>query len=138
MLKPWFLASVATLICFGCWGFFGKLTTEYLSTKQAFLYQGLGVCLILLLFQYMLPQTVSTHSFKGNVFGALTGVAYALGTGLFFYAAAKGKITLVIMMTALYPIVTIFLSLIFLSEAITFKHSLGIVLAVIAIMLMAS
>jgi transporter family protein len=57
---------------------------------------------------------------------------------LFFYAAHLGKISIVIMLTALYPIVTLLLSFIFLQEAISIKQSLGVLLAVLAIIFLAT
>lgn len=134
----WLLASLGTLLCFGGWGFFGKLTTFYLTPKQAFLYQGIGVCIAISIFQAFLGGSLFTSSPKGNVLGMLTGGAYALGTALFFYAAHHGKISIVIMLTALYPIITIALSYCFLNEAITSKQAIGVCLAVVAILLMAT
>lgn len=134
----WLISSFGTLFCFGCWGFFGKLTTDYLSARHAFVYQGLGVVFCIAVFQLFLGQGLATSSLKGNLLALLTGIAYAVGTGLFFVAARSGKISIVVMLTALYPIITIALSYCFLNEQISLKQMAGILLASVAILLMAT
>ena len=58
-----------------------------------------------------------------------------LGTLFFFAAASRGKISVVVSMTALYPIITIILAAIFLHEPITVQQVLGMLCAVAAIVL---
>lgn len=131
----WFPAAVICLICFGLWGFFSKITIEYIDPKSALLYQSLGVLLVGLLtaaLMHFRPATVP----KGISFGFLTGVAYGVGCLFYFIAADRGKVTTVVTMTALYPIVTIFLAYWLLNETIHLKQGIGIVLALIAIYLL--
>jgi transporter family protein len=59
-----------------------------------------------------------------------------LGTLFFFAAASRGKISVVVSMTALYPLITIMLAAIFLREPITAKQVMGMLCAVAAIMLL--
>ena len=132
----WVWASIGTLVCFGGWGFFGKLTSLYLSPKQAFVFQGLGVFAASLCCYGLMQGNALGGGFKGITLALFTGLAYAAGTLLFFYASAHGKISLVIMLTALYPVITILLSFIFLHESITVTQFIGMMLAVLAIVLM--
>lgn len=65
-----------------------------------------------------------------------TGVLGYLGLIFFMYAVRQAdKISIVAPLTALYPIVTIALALIFLEEKINMVQFVGIVLALISIFL---
>jgi transporter family protein len=50
---------------------------------------------------------------------------------------SKGKASVVITMTALYPLVTILLSFFFLRETITIKQGIGILFALLAMLFLA-
>lgn len=131
----WFPAAMVSLLCFGLWGFFSKLTLNFIDAKSALIYQSLGVTLIGLLTLFLLNFKPAT-AHKGITYGFLTGVAYGIGCLFFFIAADKGKVTTVVTMTALYPLVTIFLAYLILHEAINLRQGFGIFLALIALYLM--
>ena len=60
------------------------------------------------------------------------------GTLCFFAAAERGKISLVVSVTALYPLITIILAALFLKEPLTLKHLAGMACALVAILLLSS
>jgi len=72
------------------------------------------------------------------IFSLLWGTAAILGTLAFLFALSKWKASLVITMTALYPVVALILSFIVLHESITLKQSIWIFLSLIAIVLIYS
>jgi transporter family protein len=57
---------------------------------------------------------------------------------LLFYLAAlqNGRVSVIATLTALYPMVTIFLAALVLKERVTFNQYLGMGLAIVAILLM--
>jgi transporter family protein len=61
-----------------------------------------------------------------------------IGFLTFFSALEQGKASTVVTLSALYPVVTILLSVIFLHERISLKEGAGIVFALIASVLLAS
>lgn len=136
-MAQWLPDALLALFSFGLWGLFSKFTVFYIDSKSAFIFQTLGVVLVAFL-------TLSLINFKpafntrGLTFGVLTGLAYGIGCFFYFIAVTKGKITTVVTLTALYPLITILLSAIFLNEPITSKQSLGILCALIAIYLLSS
>lgn len=133
----WVPASFLALLSFGLWGLFTKLSVPHLDYKSALIYQTLGVLLIGILtlgFVGVKPMT----SFKGSSYAILTGVAYSIGCLFYFIAASKGKITTVVTLTALYPLVTIALAYFLLNESVSLKQCLGIVFGLIAIFLMST
>ena len=131
----WFPAALVSLFSFGLWGLFTKLTITYVDAKSALIYQSLGVAFIGML-TLALMHFKPAADMKGLGFGLLTGVAYGIGCLFYFIAADRGKVTTVVTMTALYPLVTIFLAYILLHEGINLKQGAGILLALVAIYLL--
>ena len=133
----WLPAALIALFSFGLWGFFSKLTLIYIDAKSALIFQTVGVVIIGMIMLSMLHFKPATDV-KGIGFGLLTGLAYGIGCLFYLLAADKGKITTVVTLTALYPVITIILSYLILQETITIKQFFGIILALAAIFLMSS
>lgn len=131
----WFPAAVISLLSFGLWGLFSKLTINCVDARSALFYQSIGVATIGLLALWLLHFKPATSP-KGISFGLLTGIAYGIGCLFYFIAADRGKVSTVVTMTALYPIVTIFLAYMLLHEGIHIRQGIGIIFALIAIYLL--
>ena len=126
------LASALSVVFFGLWGFFSRLTIDHLTPMTALLFQTLG---IMLMMPWMIKMSYVTNmSHKGVVYALLTGLTFALGSVMFFVATQRlEKISVVVTLTALYPIVTLLLAYIFLNECLNAQQWCGMVLAVMAI-----
>lgn len=133
-MQSWLIPASAALIIYGLWGFFPKLAVSYISPASALIYEIGGAMLVGLASLFWVGFQPETHP-KGILFAVLTGVAGMLGTLFFFAAASRGKISVVVSITALYPIITIILAAIFLHEPITVQQVLGMLCAVAAIVL---
>lgn len=131
----WFPAALISLLCFGLWGFFTKVALTYIDPKSALVYQVIGIICIGFLTLSLLNFKPAADM-KGISFAVLSGIATGIGSLLYLVAADKGKVTTVVTMTALYPLITIFLAYLILHEAINFKQGAGIVLALAAIYLL--
>ncbi len=136
-MAAWLPAALISLVIFGFWGFFPKLAVAYLDPRSAIIYQTMGVLLVGLMVLFSLKLHPAFHP-KGVLFAFLTGVAGVCGTLFFFAAAERGKISLVVSVTALYPLITIILAAIFLREPLTGKHLVGMACALVAILLLSS
>ncbi|HEX9714875.1 MAG TPA: EamA family transporter [Desulfurivibrionaceae bacterium] len=134
-MESWLIPASAALIIYGLWGFFPKLAVTYINPASALIYEVAGAMLVGLLTLFWVGFQPETHP-KGILFAVLTGVAGMLGTLCFFVAASRGKLSVVVSMTALYPLITILLAAIFLREPVTAKQILGMVCAVAAILLL--
>lgn len=134
-MNHWLPAAFLALISFGLWGLFTKFSIVYIDSKSALVFQTLGV-LFVGLFTLCLPSFKLATDVKGLSYGLLTGVAYGVGCLFYFVAADKGKITTVVTLTALYPLVTILLSYLLLRETITSRQCIGIILGLVSIYLM--
>ena len=75
---------------------------------------------------------------KGVLLAITTGILGFSGALCFLYAASKGPISLIAILSALYPIIAIVLAIIFLNESISMKQGLGIFLGLGAMILIAT
>ena len=136
-MSVWLMAMFASLISFGLWGLFAKMSVLHIDSKSALVYQAFGFLFVglmtLAMIGFKLPAQI-----KGSSFGFLSGVASGLGCLCFLIAADKGKIITVVTLTALYPLITVLLSLLVLNEYINIKQCMGIVFALVAIYFMTS
>ncbi|MEQ9349589.1 MAG: EamA family transporter, partial [Alphaproteobacteria bacterium] len=73
-----------------------------------------------------------------NVWGVLSGLGLALGLLLFYLALELGKAAVIVPLTALYPVVAVLLSVLFLGERLTWVQWSGLVLALAGILLLVS
>ena len=134
-MESWLIPASAALIIYGLWGFFPKLAVTYINPASALIYEVAGAMLVGLLTLFWVGFQPESHP-KGILFAMLTGVAGMLGTLCFFAAASRGKLSVVVSMTALYPLITILLAAIFLREPVTVKQLLGMFCAGAAILLL--
>lgn len=134
-MESWLIPAFTALVIYGLWGFFPKLAVTYINPTSALIYEVAGAMLVGLISLFWVGFQPESHP-KGILFAVLTGVAGMLGTLFFFAAASRGRISVVVSMTALYPIITIILAAIFLREPVTARQVLGMFCAVAAIILL--
>lgn len=134
-MQIWILYTFLALITWGLWGFFPKLANMYLTSKDILVWEVIGAILIGFLVLYNLEFKPS-FNIKGFIFSVLTGICGTLGMLFFLMAIKDGKISIVVTMTALYPIITIILSYLILKEPVSIKQCIGIVLAILSMVLM--
>jgi bacterial/archaeal transporter family protein len=136
-MNSWVGWSVLALAAWGSWGFLPKLATKYMTPPSIIIYEilaALSVGLICLCLTGFRPEI---HA-KGILDSSLTGVASLLGGLFYVLALARGKVSVIVTMTALYPILTIALATVILKEPITLKQGCGMILAILSMVLLAS
>ncbi len=133
----WFIFGLFALILWGVWGFLPKLATRYIEPRSVLVFQTIGSILVTIVILATIDFRPELHT-KGVTLAIVTGIIGTLGTASFLYSIAKGKASIVVTMTALYPIITIILSLLILKESITIKQGIAIILALTAMALFAS
>ena len=130
-MKPWLFYSLMTLLCWGLWGVFSKLASNYSRPRQTLLFQAVGVVafalLVLCLERFQIQRTAA-----GFGWSFAAGFVNFVGFLAFFAAVQKGKVSTVISLSSLYPVVTIALSLLLLHEKISKREGLGIAFALVA------
>ena len=131
-MPAWLVYSVAVMLLWGTWAFLPKLSTRTLDARSTLFYQHLGGFLTALI-------VLSTAKFKlkfdaaGVPWALLTGVLGVLGLLCYLQAVARQSIAVVVMVTALYPIITVSLSVLILKDRITSLQWLGILFALCAL-----
>jgi len=134
MAETWFVLSVITLLLWGIWGLLEKIALNTLSWQQTFIIASFGIIsTVLIFFLFTRPQISISQGFYYAVLGGLIG---GLGVILFYYALSQGKASVVIPLTALYPVVTVILSFLILQEKITLVQGVGILFALASIFLL--
>jgi len=130
-MKPWFLYALLTLFCWGLWGLFSGLASAHSRPRQTLIFQAVGVVAVVLvvlsLEHFQIQRTAA-----GFWWSAAAGAVNFVGFLAFFAAVEKGKVSTVIALSSLYPVVTIVLSILLLHERITRREGLGIVFALAA------
>lgn len=135
-MKTWFLYALLTVLTWGLWGFFGKIASNYVKPRQALLFQTVGVLVFALLVLTLENFRIEWHA-AGFTWAAVAGFFAYVGFLTFFAALGQGATSTVVTLSALYPLVTILLSVTFLHEKLTPREGVGIVLALIAGVLLA-
>ena len=135
-MDGWLWSALAALMLYGLWGIFPKIAVSYISPQSALLYQIGGAMLVGIVALAQPGFRLESHP-RGILFAVLTGIAGMTGTLFYLHAARHGKISVVVTLTALYPLLTILLATLVLKEPLTVKQLCGMGLALVAIVLVA-
>lgn len=120
----------------GIWGFLPKIYSEYITPTSAVIYQSLGG-LIIAVVLFSLEPRVDIDP-KGSLLAVVAGAASYLGLLCYIKAISKGELSIISIITALYPIVVIVVAFLLFQESITWKQAIGVGFGLTAIALFAS
>lgn len=134
------LFAALTILMWGFWGFFGKLALERgMSPIAIFLGEVVvGVLCSLILVVLFLPTGNSLRYNSWNVFGLASGAGLAFGLVFYYLALNEGQATLVVPITATYPVVSVLLSFAILGERPRLIQWIGIFLVILGVVLLLS
>jgi transporter family protein len=134
-MKEWVLYSTLALLIWGLWAFLPKMAVRCLEPKTAFMFEVIGGMIAGLAAFLILRPEFRGAEMRGIIPALLTGMLGYLGLLCFMYAIRTCKLSIVVPITALYPVVSLVLAMIFLREKITFVQFAGIILAVVSVVL---
>jgi transporter family protein len=135
-MPTWLILSISTLVLWGLWGFFAKIASDGIDAKSAAVMQAVGVLVIALGLAASMRFRLEWHA-SGTTAAMLSGIALMIGIMTFTGALEYGgKASIVVPITALYPLVAIALGVTFLSESVSVTQASGIGLALAGIVLM--
>ena len=134
------LLSGLTIVMWGLWGFFGKLALERkMAPTAVFLAETLvSVALAVPLFLLLVYRQGGRPPSSVNIFGILSGAALALGLLFYYLALEGGRVSVVVPLTATYPVAAALLGVAALGERPSASQWLGVALVVAGVMLLLS
>jgi transporter family protein len=135
-MKNWYWLPLATMVCWGAWGIFGKLASAQINSKLLVLVS-ITTSFLLLWALFLVTGFEVEKNARGLGYAVLAGVAGSIGSIFFYLALREGKTSVVVPLTALYPLVTVALGVLFLREDISTVKIVGIILALAATLLLA-
>ncbi|MBI5582392.1 MAG: EamA family transporter [Deltaproteobacteria bacterium] len=134
-MKNWYWFSLATMICWGSWGIFGKLASTQINSRLLVLVS-ITTSFLLLWIIFLVSGFEIEKNGWGIGYAVLAGIAGSIGSIFFYLALKQGKASVVVPLTALYPLVAVALSVLFLKEEISGVNVIGIILALAASLLL--
>lgn len=142
-MPRWLLWSLATIVLWGTWGLVSKVASGGIDAYFNQLLYTAGILPLLVFVAWTVRRNKAGERREGRTAGALwaflTGILGGVGNIAFFEALVKGgNASVVAPVTALFPMVTVLLALIFLRERLGRVQWVGLGLAFFAIYLLSS
>lgn len=135
-MKFSFILILAVIVLWGLWGFLGKLAVQKIGIQSSF-WNALALILIItffLLFSHQLTPIKENPS--GILLAILAGICSGFASIIFYILLGQKPVGLLVATTALYPLITLILAIIFLKESLTLATGIGFILALIALFLL--
>lgn len=135
----WLELSILIFIMWGVQAFYMKLANKSMKAESIFAYMAI-TAVMLIPFTILMTdfhQDIN-WGFRGPYLTAIIQMLNAIGALSLVYAIRYGEVIIVTPMTALYPLITIFLSLLIYAVIPAPATIAGIILALIAVYLFAS
>ena len=141
--KKWLIWALVTIVLWGTWGLVSKIASAGMDAYVNQLLYTAGLAPLLLFVAWTVHRRSATEKRQGRVMGVfwafLTGILGGVGNIFFFQAMiAGGKASVVAPVTALFPMITVLLALIFLHERLGGRQWIGLALAFVAIYLLSA
>jgi bacterial/archaeal transporter family protein len=142
-LPIWLLWSLATILLWGAWGLVSKVASNGVDVYVNQLLYTAGLAPLLIFVAWTVwkrsPRENPVERRKGVFWAFLTGILGGLGNLAFFQALVKGgEASIVSPVTALFPMVTVLLAVLFLKERLGRSQWVGLALAFVAIYLLSA
>jgi transporter family protein len=122
------------LVSWGVWGFFMKLASRHYEWHHILLLSSLFTFIFSAMVQLYFRSGIRLESlgFLATFVASLCGFLALVG---FFLAMERGEASIIVPLTALYPVITVLLSTLLLGERVTMLQGVGITLAILAVLL---
>ena len=138
MIPRWFIWTILAVACWGVWAVASKLLGNALSATHSQALSTLGLFPVMIaigLSQRPLLVAAGSH-WRGALLALGGGVLTCLGNAAYYDLLNRGaKAATVVPLTALYPVVTVVMALVFLKERLNRIQLTGVALSLVAIYL---
>jgi len=135
MRMTWLVWAFVAVICWGIWAVIAGRIGSALSPAQSQAVSTIGLLpVMVLLVCSVRRQAQSSRNRRGAILGFIAGVLTCVGNVAYYYILNSGaKTATVVPLTALYPLVTVLLAVLFLNERLNRIQVAGVCLALAAI-----
>ena len=135
-MPRWFLWTVLALISWGIWAILSKLIGDTVSPALSQALSTIGLIPVLVALVLFRPRMTGAHPSRGGMLAFSSGILACLGNIAYYRVLNSGaKAATVVPLTALYPLITIGLAVLFLKERLNRIQLTGIGLSLISIYL---
>ncbi len=141
--KKWLFWSLITVVLWGVWGLVSKVASAGVDAYVNQLLYTAGLAPLLIFVAWTVHRRGAQEKREGRSAGVFwaffTGILGGVGNIFFFQAmVAGGKASVVAPVTALFPMITVLLAMIFLRERLGRVQWIGLALAFVAIYLLSA
>lgn len=126
-----------SLLVWGVWGFTARLAASSIGWREMTVLASIGSASSMIVFAILTRPNLS-YPLGAFILAFVVGVLGFLGTPILYAALERHPSAIVIVVTSLYPVVTIILSTLLLGEVPSSRQVIGIVLAITALVLISS
>jgi uncharacterized membrane protein len=135
VVRTWLLYAILTIMFWSIWAILSKFASAQIPAIHLQLLFTLGNTLVMFGLLLRVNLNLETGP-QGVLYGVLGGVFAGVGNIALFEAFRRGgPASIVVPLSALYPLVTVVLAILLLKEKLNWRQRTGVVLAVVAVSL---
>ncbi len=123
--------GIVIIVLWGLWGFSAKIASQKIG-MQVLVWSLMAQAIIAFAYLTVTKQLWPFQVTTASLWGLAVGASAALSSILFYTLMQRHPASLIVSLTALYPAVTVLLSVIFLKEPLSPTQIVGIILALVA------
>lgn len=135
-LGSWLVPACLALIFWGLWGFLPKIALESLSPHSVIFFESIGNLTVGAIIAIFCGFRLEVHARSISIL-ALSSALSVAAILTYFYALKTGPVSIISPMTALYPVISVILSRIFLKEKISLPQAAAMAMAGVTIVFLA-
>src|SRR4030095_11696589 len=134
------LGVIFALLCavaWAFWGVFGKLSTNRGAPPATLAFLSACASFVVILGAYTWQRFPPAPTGAGLLFALLSGVCGAIGMLFFSIAIKRGDASIIVTLSAIYPVFIVLLNPLILQEKLSLTHVMGVLLVTLGVILVA-
>jgi transporter family protein len=136
-IPAWLWLSLLTIVFWGAWGLQSKIVVDRISPWMNQVLFPLGLLPVMAWMLFSKRRSAGSDKPKGARYAIVTGVLGGAGNIAFYLALEHGgKVSIVVPLTCLFPLVTVLGAYFGLKEQLNRTQVLGLAIALVAIYLL--
>src|SRR6185436_11252752 len=135
-MPRWLRWSLLALLSWGVWAIMSKLIGEALSGAHNQALSTLGILPVIVALGISRKFSATGNRRRGILYALAAGAVSCIGNVFYYDLLSRGgKVATIVPLTALYPLATILLAMLFLKERLNRIQLAGVLLSLLAIYL---